>query len=131
MPAGGWAVKVMSLPQRCMWAWANRPTPMAPGVTLERIELHGDSAVNCDGVVLYHLDNGNSDAAVVVRDCVFRGIRIGITVMGAAPDYKTPTPCKRIMLSNNAFIGPVLGIILRQHTQQVQVVGNRFTASPL
>jgi hypothetical protein len=91
-----------------------------PGATLDRLDLDLRRGVNGDGVSFLAGNLGPDDPPAVVRGCVVRRPRIGISLAG------TTGPCKRIILRDNAIADPTIGITARGPVQETQIVANRI-----
>src|SRR5262249_31233343 len=79
----------------------------ATGVVLEDLEFLANQYAR--GIGMEHLPGEGTDAPVRVRRCVFRGLKMGIQIIGSS-DTGKPTPCGRILVQNNDLKGCDFGV---------------------
>ena len=100
-----------------------------PGLLLQDLEFEGGTTPTLYGVELEQQALEEQDPPVVVRDCIFRRVGVGIRLSGVQNDYRTPEPNHRVMLRDNRFARCFQAIVVRGDARKVQVVGNRIWQS--
>jgi serine/threonine protein kinase len=99
----------------------------SPGTIVEHLDLEGGATTAAlFGIDLEKLDLADKESPVVVQDCVFRRITVGVRISGLKDDYRTADPCGRIAIRNNQFARCVHAVGLRGACRQLHIVGNRI-----
>jgi nitrous oxidase accessory protein NosD len=94
-----------------------------PGLWLEGLELEAVGSPQTSGVE-YHPKGGATPdrAPVVIRDCDFRGLVLGVELLGEVPGATVFRTAVRSCL----FADCLAGVLVVGSAREVQVVGNRF-----
>jgi serine/threonine protein kinase len=97
---------------------------LAPGTVLEQLELEGGKTAVLYGVEVEQVALADADRPLIVQDCLFRHIGVGIRLSGVKNDFRTPEPNRRVMIRNNRFARCHQPVGLRGSFRDVFVVGN-------
>jgi len=96
----------------------------AAGTVLEQLELEGGKTTVLYGVEVEQLGLADGDAPLIVQDCVFRNLGVGIRLSGVKNDGRAPDPIRRVMIRNNRFARCHQPVGLRGSVRDVFIVGN-------
>jgi hypothetical protein len=96
----------------------------APATTLEQLEVVGGTTAALFGVEVEQLSLAENEPPLIIRDCLFQHMGVGIRLSGLKNDFRTPEPNRRVVIRNNRFARCNQPVGIRGSFRDVLVVGN-------